>query len=84
MVGTGPELSAEIWKGVASSYDFTGIAPYHCIDGSIELNPLDETFFYTRIDRLYQDIEFLNKPDSITSHTELFDCTQLSSEKTAE
>ena len=72
LVEMAPAFCTEIWSGPASVYNFTSVAPYHSVDGSVQLNSLDESFIYTKINRTFLHTEFdLNKPDSITSHSEI-------------
>ena len=78
-----PGYCKEIWKGAASLYNFSGTGPYRCMDGSIGLNALDESFFYTKIDRMYNEFESFNKHDSITSQTEMLYFGQLAAKKQA-
>ena len=72
LVEMAPAFCTEIWSGPASVYNFTSVAPYHSVDGSVQLNSLDESFIYTKINRTFLHTEFdLNKPDSIASHSEI-------------
>ena len=72
----------EIWSGAASEYNFTSVAPYHSVDGSVQLNSLDESFIYTTIDQTFLHTEFdLNKPDSIICQSEILRFRDLDSHK---
>lgn len=72
LVEMAPSFCTEIWSGPASVYNFTSVGPYHTVNGSVQLNSLEESFIYTKINQTFLHTEFdLNKPDSITSHSEI-------------
>lgn|GEM_PF-4351504 len=72
LIEIGGSACTELWTEVASDYNFTSVAPYHSVDGSVQLNSLDESFIYTKIERTFWQTEFdLNKPDSISSRSQV-------------
>lgn len=78
LVEINPFYCTDIWSAPASSYNFTSVAPYYSLDGSIQLNSLDEGFIYTQIHRTFLKTEFdFNKPDSILSRSEIYSIKNL-------
>jgi hypothetical protein len=61
-------LITEMWTDTASHYNFTSAAPYHSMDGSVQLLAHDGVLMYTKIERTYLRTEIdLNKPDTMNS-----------------